>query len=153
MRAACAGHRLDLTEVTETSPAADLDEARALCAGCPILASCRRNALRVTDYAGFAGGMTETERDTWRARNGVTVTPVDIVDATPARALTTAVVDDLPELTNGVPAKVVALVLRMTQAHMSAEEIVDRLDHPAVTHRTVKYIRHRYAKGPTRVDA
>jgi hypothetical protein len=112
VRAACAGHPLDLTEVTEFSPATDLDAARALCAGCPVLMTCRRDALRVTDYAGFAGGMTEAERDTWRTRNGVTVTPVDIVDVTPARALTTAVVDDLPELTNGVPAKVVALVLR-----------------------------------------
>lgn len=150
-RAACAGHALDLTEVTDDSP--DLPAARALCGGCPILVSCRRDALRVTDMAGFAGGMTEAERLTWRYRNHVHVTPVDIVDVTPAYALTTAVVDDLPELDNGVPEKVVALVLRMTQAHMSAEDIVARLEHPAVTHRTVKYIRHRYSKGPTRVDA
>lgn len=156
----CVASDLDLTEVREYDMGPDepastpevLARAWELCRDCPFLASCRREALRVTDHAGYSGGMTEVQREVWRRANGVHVTPVDIVDVTPAMALTSAVLDDLPELDNGVPERVVALVLRMTLAHMPAEDIVTTLDHPAVTHRTVKYIRHRYAKGPTRVD-
>lgn len=163
-RAACvpeANPPVDLTEVREydcgpdsaASPPLVLAQARGLCGGCPVLVKCRQMVLRVTDVAGFAGGMTEVEREVWRHRNGVHVTPASIVDVTPAQAITPAVTDDLPELDGSLPDEVRALVLRMTDAHMTAEDIIAALDHPAVTHRTVKYIRHRYYRGPTRVDA
>lgn len=147
----CVGYPLDLTEVSEASDPMDLAEARALCAACPVLAACRRYALRETDVAGVVAGMTEQERHAWRRHNRVTVTPVDIVDVTPAQHLTAAVTDDLPT-GSGVPDRVVQVVLRMTDAGVTAEDIVAHLSHPAVTHRTVNYIRHRYGKGRTYVD-
>lgn len=155
----CVGSDLDLTEVREydmgpEEPASSpevLQRARDLCAGCPFLVSCRREALRETDHAGFSGGMTEVERESWRQANGVVVTPVDIVDVTPAGQLTASITDDLPT-GSGVPDRVVQVVLRMTDAGVTAEDIVTHLAHPAVTHRTVNYIRHRYGRGKTYVD-
>lgn len=159
--ARCAGHDLDFTEIREydmgpdgpASTAQDVDRARATCATCPLLVACRRYALTETDVAGMAGGMTEVERETWRHRNRVHVVPVSIVDVTPGRDITPDVADALPETDGGIPDVVVQLVLRMTREGIPAEEIVARLDRPDVTHRTVKYLRHRYSKGPTRVDA
>lgn len=40
---------------------AQLQEARDICATCPVLASCREHAIRFEKF-GFWGGMTENER-------------------------------------------------------------------------------------------
>lgn len=149
--ALCAGHRIDFTDVDEDH--LDLDEARATCGRCPLLVPCRNYALKVADVAGLAGGMTELERLAWRARQHVVVRDVSIVDVTPGRDITPDIADALPDPADGIPDVVAQLVLRMTREGLPAEEIVARLDRPDVTHRTVKYLRHRYMKGPTRVDA
>jgi hypothetical protein len=152
--ALCAGHRLDFTELTDASPEPALQEARATCAACPLLVPCRRYALKTT-VAGVAGGLTETERDQWRKRQRVQAESVSIVDVTPGREITPTITDALPDPDpdGAIPPEVVDLVMRMTREGIPAEEIVTRLHRPDVTHRTVKYIRHRYSRGPTRVDA
>ena len=48
----------------------DVDRARELCAGCPILTECLEYALANRDLSGFWGGTTETERAEMRARQG-----------------------------------------------------------------------------------
>ena len=149
-RPLCADHGIDFTEVTERSP--ELAEARATCGRCPLLVSCRNYALREADVAGIAGGMTEKERLEWRERQRVAVADVSIVDVTPGREITPNIADALPDADAGIPDVVARLVLRMTREGLPAEEIVARLDRPDVTHRTVKYLRHRYSKGPTRVE-
>lgn len=201
IRALCAGHHLDFTAITEDSPACELAEARATCAECPLLVTCRRDTLLSTDVAGVAGGMTELERITWRAGKHVTVTVPDIADVTPARELRGPLAESLSaELTDllvresearddaaaalasaqGNPGDALAVeaaattqvhlagatrrvraamsldhrlvqtIRRMTERGMTAEEIVEALDHPAITHRTVNYVRHRYLKGSRR---
>lgn len=149
--ALCATHRLDFTELDEHSP--DLPEARATCGRCPLLIPCRQYALKTANVSGVAGGMTEAERLAWRAQNHVHVTDVSIVDVTPGWSITPDIADALPVSDTGIPDVVVDLVLRMTKEGLPAEEIVARLNRPDVTHRTVKYLRHRYSKGPTRVEA
>jgi hypothetical protein len=110
--------------------------------------------LRSTDVAGMAGGMTEAERAAWRAQNRVTVNVPDIVDVTPARDLTGAVLDDLPVLASGdLHPRVRAVIVRMTTAGLTADDIVTRLARDDVTHRTVNYVRRTYMKGYARVDA
>lgn len=42
----------------------------------------------------------------------------------------------------------VSVVLRMTRAGFAAQEIVDRLNNPRITRRTVTYLRHRYQQSP-----
>jgi len=42
----------------------------------------------------------------------------------------------------------VNVVLRMTHAGFAAQEIVDRLNNPRITHRTVNYLRQRYQQSP-----
>lgn len=144
---------VDLADIDGHASAAVVATARALCTRCPILATCRTNALRDTDVAGFAGAMTEAERAAWRTKQKVHVDVADIIDVTPAHELTSAVLDDLPTTATGLHPRVVKVVLRMTTAGIAADDIVARLAHPTVTHRTVNYIRSRYAKGPTRVDS
>lgn len=144
---------VDLADIDGHASATVVATARALCNRCPILATCRGRALRTTDVAGFAGGMTEAERAAWRTKHKVRVDVADIIDVTPAHELTSAVLDDLPRTATGLHPRVVKVVIRMTTAGVTADDIVARLAHPAVTHRTVNYIRHRFAKGLTRVDA
>lgn len=145
---------IDLTDIDDESTAADVELARILCSRCPVLISCRQNALRSTDVAGFAGGMLESERTAWRTRNHVIVTVATIVDVTPASELNASVLDDLPVLSNGaIHPHVRDVVLRMTKDGCTADDIVAALEHPDVTHRTVNYLRHRFADGPSRVDA
>ncbi len=43
------------------------DAAVAVCAGCPVLASCRDHALRVREPYGVWGAMTEDQREAWYA--------------------------------------------------------------------------------------
>lgn len=51
----------------------DLATAQAMCAACPLLASCLQLSLTDTDLQGFAAGMLEHERRAWRKTAGVTV--------------------------------------------------------------------------------
>ncbi len=50
----------------ERGPARSDREARAkqICAGCPVIAQCRRHALTVHEPYGVWGGLSESERDT-----------------------------------------------------------------------------------------
>lgn len=147
---------IDLTEINENSAAADVTIARNLCIGCPALVKCRQWVLKTTDVAGMAGGMTERERQDYRARHGLRVQVVDIIDATPAHQLTPAILSGLPApdiTTTDLHPRVREVVLRMTAAGLTADDIVDRLDRDDVTHRTVNYIRRTYMKGWARVDA
>jgi hypothetical protein len=156
-RAVCAPENhppVDLAEIDGNSSAAAVAGGRALCASCPLLVRCRQTALKVTDMAGMAGGMTEAERTAWRAAHKVVVHVPDIVDVTPARALSGAVLDDLPVLDSGeLHPRVKEVIVRMTLAGMTADDIVTRLNRDDVTHRTVNYIRRTYMKGYARVDA
>lgn len=155
--AACAPENrptVDLTSIDGHSSAAVVTAGRAVCGSCPVLVRCRQMVLRSTDVAGMAGGMTEAERAAWRAQNRVTVNVPDIVDVTPARDLTGAVLDDLPVLASGdLHPRVRAVIVRMTTAGLTADDIVTRLARDDVTHRTVNYVRRTYMKGYARVDA
>ncbi len=156
-RAACAPEihpPVDLADIDDTTPPDVVDAGRAICRSCPLLVRCRQTALRVTNMAGMAGGMTQGERELWRDTHQVVVDVPDIVDVTPARDLTGAVLDDLPVLASGdLHPRVRRVILRMTDAGMTADDIVSRLARDDVTHRTVNYIRRTYMKGHARVDA
>jgi len=54
----------------ERGPARRLrdDRALAVCAGCPVLAACRRHAMSAREPYGVWGGMTEAERERIRVR-------------------------------------------------------------------------------------
>lgn len=153
-RAACAPENnppVDLVTITDTSPTWLVEKARQVCLGCPVLSKCRPRVKRM-DVAGMAGAMTQAEREQWQERHGIGVESVDLVDVTPARQLTAAMLDNLPESRAGeVPAAVRALVLRMTDAGMSDEEITGLLGPNRVTDTTVRYLRRTYQKGWARV--
>lgn len=152
---------IDLAEITDSSYLADrkadftevVEQGRHMCNSCPILVECRRTALRETDQCGMVAGMLPRERQEWRDRRGMTVAPVSIVDVTPAHELTADFVDDLPgqalSTNQKLPSTLVQLVLRMTSAGLTAEEIVQKLNHPAVQRRTVAHIRNKYGDGDT----
>jgi|GEM_PF-6788364 len=147
---------IDLTEITERSSEHDVTVARNLCITCPALVKCRQYVLRTTDVAGMAAGMTERERDAWRDRHGLAVKVVDIIDATPAHQLTPAILSGLPHpdgTSTELHPRVREVVIRMTNAGLTADDIVTRLDRDDVTHRTVNYLRRTYMKGWARVDA
>lgn len=146
----CATSTFDFTDVDEQSE--HLTAARQACAGCPLLVSCRRNALEDANTAGFTGGMTETERLTWRDRHKVTVPDMDVLDVTPAWDITPRVADILPVMESGLHSSVIDTVLRMTQAGMWGDLIAERLGHPDVTPETVDYIRRTYAKKHTKLE-
>ena len=40
-----------------------IEQAKAVCEGCPVLAACREHALTVREPYGVWGGMTEDERE------------------------------------------------------------------------------------------
>ena len=153
-RASCAPENdppVDLVTITAATPAAVVEQARQVCLGCPVLSKCAPRVRRM-DVAGMAGAMTESEREAWQERHGIGVATVDIVDVTPARQLTAAMLDNLPESRAGeVPAAVRSLVLRMTDAGMSDEEITGLLGPNRVTDTTVRYLRRTYQKGWARV--
>lgn len=52
-------------------------QAEAMCAGCPLLASCLNDAITKFDVAGFVAGTTKRQRQEIRARLGVYVAPED----------------------------------------------------------------------------
>lgn len=141
-RVACQGHRIDFADLAPAAPAVVLAEARATCATCPALLGCL-TYLETADVAGFAGGMFKAQRKTWRARDGKELEHVDIVDVSEAAELKGAILDDLPTRagTGTLPPRVVALVMRLTNVGFTAEEIVERLAIPLLTHRTVNYLR------------
>lgn len=142
---------LDIAEVEDDAPESVIADARAVCLACPVLEKCAPLVKRM-DVAGVAGALTRGEREGWMRRQRLTQDTVDIVDVTPARQLTTAVLDDLPVLTSGeLHPRVRGVVLRMTEAGMTADEIVTRLARDDVTHRTVNYLRRTYMKGHARV--
>lgn len=142
---------VDLVNVDDKSSEARLEAARALCGSCPALARCRPRVLRLV-VAGFAGGLTQAEREAWQRRHHVRVEALTVIDVTPAHELTGAELDSLPDGAGALHPDVIEVVLRMSAAGVPAETIVDRLDRDDVTRRTVNYIRRTYAKGPTRVD-
>lgn len=142
---------LDISEVEDDAPADVIAAARAVCRGCPVLDRCAPVVKR-TDVAGVAAGLTRGERAAWMARHRIRPDVADIVDVTPARELTVEILDDLPTTTSGdLHPRVRSVVLRMTEAGMTADEIVTRLNRDDVTHRTVNYVRRTYMKGPARV--
>ncbi len=55
--------------------------ARAVCAGCPVLASCRRHTLAVREPYGVWGGLSEEDRD--RIYAGVAVDDLDLPGLSP----------------------------------------------------------------------
>lgn len=75
-RAACLDVDPELFfPVAESGPVHDVQiaEAKAVCAGCPVVAACLVEALaRISD--GIAGGLTESERRALRRRDRHTVT-------------------------------------------------------------------------------
>jgi len=130
-----------------------LAEARAVCQSCPVLTDCRPWAL-TTDVGGIVAGLTETERAAYRARHRITVEQTAIADYLPARELTPEVLDDLPVTTDGkLHSSVLDVILRMTRAGLSAQDIVDRLHHPQVdAPETVDYVRRTYMRGRSYVE-
>lgn len=130
-----------------------LRTARMICAACPVLAACRQWSL-TADVAGVVAGLTEAEREEARARRHIQVERVYLSDLTPARDITPGIVDDLPVTTTGqLHSTVRDLILRMTAAGISAQDIVDRLQHPQVTEpETVDYIRRTYMRGRSYVE-
>ena len=76
--AACLGVDPELFfPVADAGPVRDAQvaEAKAVCAGCPVVAACLAEALaRIPD--GIAGGLTESERRTLRRRDRHQVTAV-----------------------------------------------------------------------------
>jgi hypothetical protein len=153
--AACAPENhpgVDLASIDERTPAAVVERARAVCMGCPVRTRCAP-LMRRLDVAGMAGAMTRAEREAWQTQQRIAVDHVDLVDVTPARQITSQMLDALPapDVSGELPERVRGLVLRMTQAGMSAEQIVERLAREDVTQRTVNYVRRTYMKGWARV--
>ena len=130
-----------------------LAEARAVCRACPVLTACRAWAL-AADVGGVVAGLTDTERDAYRQRRRITIEQTTIADYLPARELTPDVLDDLPVTTNGkLHSSVLEVVLRMTQAGLTAQTIFERLDHPQIrSPETVDYIRRTYMRGHSYVE-
>ena len=130
-----------------------LAEARAICRTCPVLTACRTWAL-TSDVGGVVAGLTDTERAAYRQRHHITVEQTTIADYLPARELTPDVLDDLPVTTDGkLHSTVRDVILRMTDAGLSAQDIVDRLHHPQVAAaETVDYVRRTYMRGHSYVE-
>lgn len=67
--AACKG-RDDLPWALERGRRLEVAGMKAVCARCPVLASCRKYALE-NPVDGFWGGMTMIERREWRKEKGL----------------------------------------------------------------------------------
>ncbi|MGW2692403.1 WhiB family transcriptional regulator [Streptomyces sp. NPDC001296] len=75
---ACRGHKnpeLWYAGGNSVQAQADTREARAICAGCPVLQECRRWALDSREAWGVWGGMTERQRQAVLRRKGMTGRP------------------------------------------------------------------------------
>jgi len=67
--AACGGRGDDLFYPSGyLKTAAQVEEARAVCAGCPVVGACRQWALEVPEPHGIWGATTPSERRTLRRR-------------------------------------------------------------------------------------
>lgn len=141
-----------LTEVDENHPR--LEEARAMCAGCPALASpCRTLVLEQVNVSGVAAAMTHAERMAWRDKHNVHVEDITLIDVTPAWDITPAIADALPVQTSGeLHSSVLTVIHRMTAEGMSSELISERLAHPHVSPETVDYVRRTYHTHHARVE-
>ena len=130
-----------------------LADARAICRACPVLTACRTWAL-TSDVGGVVAGLTDTERAAYRQRHHIKLEQTAIADYLPARELTPDVLDDLPVTTDGkLHSTVRDVILRMTDAGLSAQDIVDRLHHPQVAAaETVDYVRRTYMRGHSYVE-
>ena len=88
-RAACRDVDAELFfPVAEAGPAyaAQVAQAKAVCAGCPVRAECLDEALAHIPY-GIAGGLTEHERRALRRTRRVPTTPDELSDVTLAGRL------------------------------------------------------------------
>jgi len=81
--AACRDHDPELWFPPSDAPSelvdAQVATAKAICAGCPVLHSCRSWALETGERFGVWGGMSEAERR--RARRGAAAPPAVPVPA------------------------------------------------------------------------
>jgi WhiB family transcriptional regulator, redox-sensing transcriptional regulator len=72
-QAACQGHDPELWFPEAPRPGrwnlAAAAEAKQVCRGCPVTEACLSHAIRANE-AGIWGGMSETERQTLRAKKG-----------------------------------------------------------------------------------
>jgi hypothetical protein len=133
MSAACATVDPAVFEAEDPWP------ATRVCLSCRELFACRWWAYN-TDVAGVAGGVTEAQREQWRA----------VWNVTPATPPVAAFLDDrtaAAELVGpGIPASqhVLDVVASRTRAGQSAEQIAEAL---GITTRTVGRYRERY--GPS----
>lgn len=141
-----------LTEVDKDHPR--YTEAVGLCAGCPALAVwCRPLVLEQVNVSGVAAAMTHAERMAWRAKHGVHVDDITLIDVTPVWDITPAIADSLPVQTSGeLHSSVLTVIQRMTAEGMSSERISERLAHPHVSPETVDYVRRTYFKTHARVE-
>lgn len=142
--------------------AQDLAAARQVCGGCPVLAECRLTALAFTDVAGFVGGMTEEQRETWRTRRRVRVRPLSGADVVTVDELTPVFVAEqvetgpAPARRGHLPDAVVTAILRLSAAGLDASEIASRLagveerTGVRVTETTVAYVRQTFHGSKTR---
>lgn len=129
-----------------------LEEAKALCRQCPVLASCRAWALN-QDVAGIAAGLTREQRVTYQLDHGIVPPLVTVIDVLPARDITPRVTDELPVLTSGkLHQRVIQLIVRLTKEGFEAQDIADRLNHPHVSPETVDYVRREYMQKYARVQ-
>jgi WhiB family redox-sensing transcriptional regulator len=73
--AACLGHDPELFfPIGEAGPArTQVDEAKAVCAGCPVRCLCLEWSLLAGINYGVWGGMSETERLALKRRNGASM--------------------------------------------------------------------------------
>lgn len=62
-------------ENNENKPRLRLEEAKKICATCPVLKECAEHALQHEHY-GVWGGMSERERRRVRAKRGIVTTTV-----------------------------------------------------------------------------
>lgn len=139
----CSTHKIDFTEVTERSPRTVIEEARGVCAECPVLLSCLKY-LESVEVAGMAGGMLESQRVLWRHRGGNTADDTTMIDTLNVEDIDPALVRDLPAGSTKLTGKVVELVERLTNAGFTAQEIGERL---GITHATVNYVRRERIAG------
>jgi len=145
-RPPCSGHRIDFTEINERSPREVIEEARAVCASCPMLLGCLAY-LEEVEVAGLAGGMLESQRALWRHQQGATPDKTTWIDALEVEEVSQELVDDLPLPPRGLDEKRVELVERMTNAGLTALEIAERT---GLAQSTINYIRReKIATGIT----
>lgn len=140
----CSTHKIDFTEVTERSPRTVIEEARGVCAECPVLLSCLKY-LESVEVAGMAGGMLESQRVLWRHRVGSTADDTSLIDTLEAGEIRLDLVLDLPGGAQTLSQKTIELVERLTNAGFTAKEIAERL---GLNQGTVNYVRReRIASG------